>query len=50
MKNLTHTLFRIAVALFLLTILSGCGSTRTQDGVSIEKRANYNILDYIPFF
>ncbi|MDQ8195718.1 hypothetical protein QEH59_14885 [Coraliomargarita sp. SDUM461004] len=30
--------------------LSGCGSTRTENGVSIQSNRSLNPLDYIPGF
>ncbi|MFP4070103.1 MAG: hypothetical protein ACLFVC_07980 [Opitutales bacterium] len=31
-------------------LLSACSSTRTQNGVTIEKDRSYNPLDYVPGF
>mgnify|MGYP001049608247 CR=1 FL=1 len=42
---------RIALSLLLALALVGltaCGSTRSENGVTIQKKANYNLLDYIP--
>ena len=47
------TIPKIALCLCLATALvglSGCGSTRTENGVTIENKANYNPLSYIPWF
>lgn len=42
---------KAALSLSLLIALLGlcaCGSTRSENGVTIEQKANYNPLSYIP--
>ncbi|NCG08098.1 MAG: hypothetical protein GWO81_00780 [Verrucomicrobia bacterium] len=51
MKNLkTATLRVLLLALLATTFLAvGCTSTRTQNGVQIQKQRSLNPLDYIPY-
>ena len=44
---------KTALPLLLITALLGlsaCGSTRTENGVTIEQNRSYNPLSYIPGF
>ncbi|MGZ0657477.1 hypothetical protein ACWPKS_17905 [Coraliomargarita sp. W4R72] len=48
MKQIISKITLSLCCAFALLWLSGCGSTSSQDGVTIQKKANYNLLDYIP--
>ena len=48
MKSYTAR-FALTISLSLLLLgLSACNSTRVDNGVIIEKKSNYNPLNYIP--
>jgi len=50
MKNASPRIFRRAALLALAALLlPACTTTRTEDGVTIEKENRYNPLDYIPW-
>jgi len=42
--------YGILVIALSFSMISGCASTRTQDGVTIEQKRNLNPLQYIPGF
>ncbi|MGB0273477.1 MAG: hypothetical protein ACPGCS_07345 [Opitutales bacterium] len=39
----------VLLAGLLLCSFTGCASTRSENGVMIEKQRNWNPLDYIPY-
>jgi hypothetical protein len=41
--------FFFVLSMLGLFLLSGCASTRTENGVMIEKKRSANPLDYIPY-
>ncbi|MEM1222324.1 MAG: hypothetical protein AAGH40_06130 [Verrucomicrobiota bacterium] len=50
MKSLFKTSL-ISAALIIIGLATGCGSTRTENGVIIQEAPpSYNPLDYIPGF
>lgn len=46
-KRIPHIALSICLAALLLS-LSGCSSTRTENGATIEKKGTYNPFNYIP--
>lgn len=40
MKQLRTTLLRLLIATLLATALTSCGSTKSENGVTIEKSSN----------
>lgn len=46
--NTKQALF-LALALAAMVFTAGCASTRTENGVTIEKQSSLNPLNYIPF-
>ncbi|MDP4611765.1 MAG: hypothetical protein NWT02_11295 [Opitutales bacterium] len=49
MKLLQKTSALFLASAMLLTALTGCGTTRSENGVIIEKNRSYNPLNYIPW-
>ena len=48
--NILRSFFAIAALAFVtITALSGCTTTRTENGVQIKESRSYNPLDYIPW-
>ncbi|MFO8026743.1 MAG: hypothetical protein R6U56_03670 [Opitutales bacterium] len=48
MKNKPYIV--LFIALVCLLAASGCATTKTDRGVTIEKQRSSNPFDYIPFF
>lgn len=49
MKPIQTTTFTLLAALLLATLCSGCASTKTENGVTIEENRSYNPMNYLPW-
>lgn len=46
MQHIRKTFIALLLTALTLTLLSGCGTTRTENGVTIEEKGSYNPLNW----